>query len=337
MNLELKVNRWFKNKSFGEITANLINFYKINDIDDWMPIYFKAINQWEYANQDSNEEIIAKIDKILFQYKEALLRKLEQSKIVYTFHIGPYRLYPMILLALGFDVKLLVADHIRKEQLLFYEAITKRINFASNSDQNVISKLKNSTNENEKIFVYYDGNIGSGKYHSQSKNFFTTEFLGQTLFFHQGLPFISYFHIQPVLCFYLLPIENGYELVAHQHLETGGAKRDGLKEYCNLASSVFSKTLESTVAKHFIFWENLFAIHTWIKNHDVNTTNFDIGERDFFNRYNLKNVTFNIFRYFPFEGNNALYMLDRKTYRVHEIKKPDYQQFRKEVNSIFIK
>jgi hypothetical protein len=324
-------------KPFAELSANLINFFNIPDMKEWVSIYLTSIGLVKSLANDDADIIIDKIKAIVTKYEKELVCKLVESKIVYSFHIGEYRITPMILLALGFDVKLLVAEHIRNEQLQLYYQTTELINhkFGTRSKLTVLTKLKSSNDDNEKIFIYFDGNIGSGKYHSDSKNFHSTDFLGQRVFFHQGLSFISYFHKQPVLCMYVLPENETYVVEAIQHIETAGISKGNIRDYCQTVSAIFSSTLSESIKRNFTLWENAFAMHTWIQGNNVSSTNFNEGEKLFFENTNRSKTTFNVFRYFPIKVNSGEYMFDRKTYLVHKIRDDEYVRYYKEVSLFF--
>lgn len=322
---------------FAEFSSNLIHFFKTFDITQWLEDYIEISFQGEIVEDDKERLAVEKVCWLVENYSSEVKSLIENSSIVYSFHTGSYTLIPMFIHALGFDVKILVADNVYKKQADFYFNTSKRINkkfnntnkfsIISNQEKNIVYKLKNQ-NSQEKLFIYFDGNVGSGSYKSQSRNYYYQDFFSQELFFHKGTAFLNYFSHNPLLGLALVNNKDGknFVLKIFKHDELIIA-RNSIKNYCNVLTGEIVLNLEVLVKENYLCWENSLYIHMWLKNNELRSNNFKQGEQAFFESEFSTKYSFNLYRYFPFKRKNRYYVFDRKTYLTYEISGKDFSEY----------
>lgn len=319
---------------FAEFSSNLIHFFKTFDVTQWLEDYIEISFQGEMVEDDKERLAIEKVSWLVEKYSSEVMSLVENSSIIYSFHTGSYILIPMLIQALGFDVKILVADNVYKMQADFYFNTSKRINkkfknnnkvsIISNQEKNIVYKLKNQKSK-EKLFIYFDGNVGAGSYKSQSRNYYYQDFFSQELFFHKGTAFLNFFSQSPLLGLALINNKNGKEfelkIFKHDELIIAG---NGIKNYCNVLTGEIVRNLEVLVKENYLCWENSLYIHMWLKNNELRNDNFEQGEQAFFKSEFGNKYSFNFYRYFPFKRKNKNYIFDRKTYLTYEVSNKNF-------------
>jgi len=325
---------------FCSLSANLIHFFKKYSIQESVEIAKHLFLQQETVKKEGMS--MSNLKKIINKHGEILNSQINKSKIIYTFHLGSYRLVPMILLALGYDVKLLVADNIYNDELKDYLKVTKKINkvfnvvskltVVSNQDRSLLYNLKKLSN-NEKVFIYFDGNIGTGKFNNSSKNYYYQKFFDQELYFHKGTGFLNYFSKQPLLGIIVLHSKNDvFNIKILEHNESK-FKSMNLREYSLALTKDVVSNLENLVKANFLQWENILYVHYWLKGHYVETKNYEQGETEFKDL----NTDFNIYRYFPFKFKGLAYLFDKKTYLTYPIESQKFIKYTKICKKFYFK
>lgn len=313
---------------YAKISANMIHFFGNSSLDEHKEVlyrylsykeasYHRFINPIEYLNAIfPNKSIIDEIDK---------------SQIIYSYCIGEYRMLPILINQLGYNITVLLAGRIKNQQSELFYSLNQHLNgsklskqklkFISSEEDNVIWKLKSDIANGNKVLVFIDGNSGVDK---NPKNLIRSSFFSQTVFLHQGISYLS--HIIKAIPLGIVMSYNNEEFLFNSFKHNNIIHSDRNSFAKNLIVEIFSDLEELLIKIDISKWDTLEGIHKWLDNGNLNFENYKNGENSFLNNANIE---FNAFRYSPFYLGKNYYIFDKKQYLTYKIQKKDYKKYAK--------
>lgn len=223
---------------------------------------------------------------------EILKSILDRQSLFYSYCFDHYNLLPSLLLSLSNEVIVVVSDSLLAKLGSFFTEEARRlsskmnsevkIQFITNTEPNLLFKLKKAVTNGSKILIFVDGNKGNSK--EKEENLLLTNLKGHKIFFHQGFGLLSYILRNDILTGVLVR-KNQQKI----YLDIITDKIDiglGLKEYRTQASELLVKHLNDTIdLDHVHLWNNLLTVHEWfIIDEETTGTKYatcKIGENEY--------------------------------------------------------
>ena len=312
---------------FAKISANMIHFFGNYSLDEHKEILYRYLSYKE----ESYHRFVNSFDYLsAILPNKSIIDEIDKSQIIYSYCIGEYRMLPVLLNQLGYNITILMAGRVKSQQSeLFYllnqhlrraNLSKQRIKFLTSEEDNVIWKLKSDIVNGNKVLVYIDGNSGVVK---SRKNLVHSSFFSQTVYLHQGISYLSHvIKMLPLGIAIFYDKEFIFKTFKHNSIIHSDrnlfAKNLTIKMFSDLEGLL--KEIETSK------WDTLEGIHKWLDTENLNLENYTNGERTFLNR---KDIEFNTFRYSPFYLGKDYFVFDKKQYLTYKIKKKDYKTYAK--------
>ena len=181
---------------FAKISANMIHFFGNYSLDEHKKFLYRYLSYKE----ESYHRFVNSFDYLsAILPNKSIIDEIDKSQIIYSYCIGEYRMLPVLLNQLGYNITILMAGRVKSQQSeLFYllnqhlrraNLSKQRIKFLTSEEDNVIWKLKSDIVNGNKVLVYIDGNSGVVK---SRKNLVHSSFFSQTVYLHQGISYLSH-------------------------------------------------------------------------------------------------------------------------------------------------
>lgn len=311
---------------YAKISANLIHFFGNYSLDKHRNILYRYLSHKELIyNRFANP--IQHLDSII--PNKEILSKIDTSRIIYSYCIGEYRMIPILLNQLGYDVTILMEERIKHKQAdLFLELnnylnsqsslIKQKLKFISSQESNVIWKLKSDIINGRKLLVFIDGNSGVNKNH---KNLIKSSFFSQDVFLHQGISFLSH-SIKTIPYGIVMFYKKSFSFSTFEHKDYTHYDRSTF--VLRMTNEIFSNLSSLLTNQEISTWDTLEGVYKWLDIEKLNLENYENGENIFFKNTNIE---FNAFRYSPFFLGKDYFIFDKKQYLTYKIQKKDYKKF----------
>ena len=314
---------------YAKISANLTHFFGNTSLEEHKDVlrcylaykessYNRFINAINYVN--------------LIQPNKSIIDEIDKSNIIYSYCIGEYRMLPILLTHLGYNITILMEGRIKKQQADLFLALNDRLNgsklskqklkFVSSDESNIIWTLKSDIANGNKVLVFIDGNSGVNK---NIKNLLSYSFFSQTVFLHQGISYLSDF-VKTVPIGIVLFYDEGFTLKMFKHEDCSNSGRSLL--VAGLTNEIYSNLEELINTVDISKWDALEGIYKWLDTENLNFENYENGEKKFLDN---ANVEFNAFRYSPFYLDKDYFIFDKKQYLTYRIQKKDYRRYIKHI------
>lgn len=197
---------------------------------------------------------------------------LTHGAILITFHYGPYRLLPKILLRLGYKISLLASANILKREAEYYRAEMQeagiQIDYFECIDANKPSALKrilSAVNTQRLVIVFLDANEGQHS-HDDGTGRLAVPFSDHVFYWRTNiLKLAARFHI-PVYCSYMERQDTDLQWGMHPFVPVMQKVTHWSEECLMLGFSVLQQTFHRMMKQGWIYWENWAFIHIY-NNH----------------------------------------------------------------------
>ena len=296
----------------AKLEVILHKILSINDRKQVLNIYDKYT---EYQKKIYSQLQDFSIDDFDTKDIENLKSALDSQSLFYSYCFDYYNLLPSLLLSFGNEVIVLVSDGLFTKLEPFFTTEIKRlsskmnseikIKFMTNTEPNLLFRLKEAVNKGVKVLIFVDGNKGNAK--EKESNLLLTDFKGHKIFFHQGFGLLSYMLRNNSLTG--IVIRNNKQNIYLDIINDKINIELGLKEYRALTSKLLVRHLDEIVdLNHVHLWNNLLSINEWfILDEEVQGT-----------------------EYAPFKiGSNEYFAIEYDTFKVYTINRKEYLSLKK--------
>lgn len=178
---------------YAKISANIIHFFGNSSLGEHREFLYRYLS----FKEESYNRFVNSIDYLdTILPNKSVTEEIDKSQIIYSYCVGEYRILPILLSQLGYNITVLMTGRIKDQQSEFFFSLNQNLNraklsnqelrFISSEEDNVIWKLKADISKGNKVLVFIDGNSGVDR---NSKNLICSSF-----FLNQST-YIRGFHI----------------------------------------------------------------------------------------------------------------------------------------------
>lgn len=214
--------------------------------------------------------------------KEIVVDKLEtlHPGILFTFHFGPYRLLPRLLVAAGYRLTLLVSATVLEREQESYRLMLSRMGLSPEhfecldaGDPLVLRKLLHAVAMDRIVLVFLDANESSVKMQEKERaGRLRVPFGGSYFYWRSNLLKLAHRYDLPVQALHLKPDGAGttqsWQLAEPRVILNSGSKTpEALLE----ALTSLQQTFQEMIDLDWTAWENWALIHHYLKADSKNT------------------------------------------------------------------
>ena len=314
-------------KDFTFLSANFKNFLPHISDTEYRGIYMNLLLSRSLLSQEIRYPNLINELNIVGVDEDVLKQSL--PVIFCTYHLGSYRAIIGILVKLGIDFGLVVDrnTYFNQGDIINHQVEVFKKTFGSHSSFEIINaedgknvfQLVKKIRGKKSLVIYIDGNTGSGGIYKKDDRFqFKIPFLNAEIYSRQGIAAVAIATkrpIIPVVSTYLIGTLSSPKVeflppIAYSGIQ-GGMKEKVLQITCKLYS-----ILESYLMQYYDQWEGWFYLHKHVGEKQIEKPlNTDLKKVDL--RY--MKFSFNKAQFGLFKMEQDCYMLNKETYRTHQI------------------
>lgn len=213
--------------------------------------------------------------------KELVVDKLQtlHPGILFTFHFGPYRLLPRLLVAAGFRVTLLVSATVLEREEESYRQLLSRMGLPTEhfecidaGDPMVLRRLLHAVAMDRIVLVFLDANESSVKMQEKERaGRLRVPFGGSYLYWRSNLLKLAHRYDLPVQAIHLKPdgkrTSRSWQLAEPKLILNRGSKTpEALLE----ALTSLQQTFQEMIELDWTAWENWVLIHHYLETGSKN-------------------------------------------------------------------
>lgn len=197
------------------------------------------------------------------------MSQLVHGGILITFHYGPYRLLPKILMGQGYKLTLLASADILKREAEYYGAElqvagipTEHFECIDANKPSALKRILSAVNMERLVIAFLDANEGQQNHHDQGARV-AVPFSDHFFYWRTNiLKLAARFHI-PVYCSYMEQQYTDLQWAVHPlvavMLDYTNAREESLMQ----AFSILQQTFQQMMKQGWIYWENWAFIHLY--------------------------------------------------------------------------
>lgn len=285
--------------------ANVQQFFQDKPVSILWEHYTTWIN-----NRDNFETLYREFPlKSLGQLNKASVERAEITGILLTFHYGPYRLLPKLLVQMGYQVTLLVSGAVLERELNYYQSELEDAGMLQNqlecidaNEANSLRHILRAIQHKRLVLIFMDADEGVGKEKEGIGGQKLAVPFGSHFFYWRTNIFKLACRFQiPVLCSFMSRKNTALQWEMAPFLRIMDMGQSTVEEGMMYAFSNLQMAFQQMMNQGWIYWENWAFIHqsngstaidkrgitakgSWLAPFEYNRKKylFDVKNRQFF-------------------------------------------------------